>query len=104
MNNNVFTGELNSEIEVYGLPGRERVEFWFAERSGREPMKLGVKVAVPYAVEVAQTLEKGDRIAMSGFLRSRRCRCPERHFFYWFEARVIEPLFPRDGQRKGWEE
>ena len=45
MNNNVFTGELTSEIEVYGLPGRERVEAW-----------------------------------------------------------VIEPLFPRDGQRKRWEE
>ncbi len=104
VNNNVFTGELASEIEIYGLPGKERVEFWFAECSGREPLKFGVKVAVPHVVKVAQTLEKGDRIAMSGHLRPRRCRCPERHFFYWFEVRMIEPLLPRDGQKKGWEE
>lgn len=103
MNQNVFTGEVAAEVEIYGLPGKERVEFWFAERSGREPLKFAVKVTRRYAVEVAQTLEKGDRVGISGFWRSRRCRCPERHFFYWFEALMIEPLFPRDGQRKGWD-
>jgi hypothetical protein len=103
VNNNVFTGEVSSEVQTWGMPGRERAEFWFAERSGREPLKLAVQVSLHYAVEVAQTLEKGDRIAIAGFLRSRRGRCKERHFHYWFEARIIEPLFPRDGQRKGWD-
>jgi hypothetical protein len=103
VNNNVFTGELASEVKVWGLPGRERVEFWFAERSGREPLKLAVQVSVRYAVEVVQSLEEGDPIAMAGFLRSRRCRCDGRHFSYWFEARMIEPLVPKEGQRQGWE-
>ncbi len=102
VNNNVFTGELVSEVVTWGLPGQERVDFWFAETSGREPLKLAVKVSVGYAVGVAQTLEEGDRIAIAGFLRSRSCRCEGGHYYYWFEARVIEPLFPRDGQRKGW--
>jgi hypothetical protein len=103
VNQNVFTGEVAAEVETWGLPGHERIEFWFAERSGREPLKFAVKATWRYAVEVAQTLEKGDPVAISGFWRSRRCRCAERHFFYWFEARIIEPLCPRDGQRKGWD-
>ncbi|HEY4779119.1 MAG TPA: hypothetical protein VIH47_05965 [Solirubrobacterales bacterium] len=103
MNNNVFTGQVASEVQMWGMPGRERADFWFAERSGREPLKLAVQAYLPYVVKVAQSLEDGDVIAMAGFLRSRRGRCEERHYHYWFEARIIEPLFPRDGQRKGWD-
>jgi hypothetical protein len=103
VNSNVFTGQVISEVKTWGMPRQERIEFWFGEKSGRELLKLAVKASVRSAVEVAQTLEKGDVIAMSGYLRSRRCRCEERHYFYWFEARMIEPLFPREGQEKEWE-
>jgi single-stranded DNA-binding protein len=74
MNNVNFYGMLDSEPELLGMPGRDVCEFWLAVQGRTKSQTLDIRVVAfqGRALQIAEELSKGDRVVLSGRLRSER--------------------------------
>jgi single-stranded DNA-binding protein len=97
MNSVSFFGRLDSEPELRGMPGRDVCEFWLAVHGRRDKHTLYVKVVSfkGLACRLAEELSAGDRVAVSGHLRSERWpgHSPRRLY--------VHSVIARDVQRAG---
>jgi single-stranded DNA-binding protein len=92
MNNVSFFGTLDSEPELLGMPGRDVCEFWLAVHGRRDKHTLYVKVVafMGLAERLAAELSEGDRVALSGHLRSERWTGARRLYRHSVIARDVQ--------------
>jgi single-stranded DNA-binding protein len=104
MNSVSFFGTIDSEPQLLGMPGRDIYEFWLAVKGRRDKHALYVKVVafMGLAVRLADELSEGDRVAVSGHLRSERWRghSPRRIYVHSVIARDVQLAeVPEEGGR-----
>lgn len=92
MNNVSFFGQLDSEPQLLGMPGRDVCEFWLLVKGRRDKHTLYVKVTAfkGLAERLADELSKGDRVAVSGHLRSERWPGSRRLYVHTVLARDVQ--------------
>jgi single-stranded DNA-binding protein len=97
-----FFGTLDSEPELLGMPGRDICEFWLAVHGRRDKHTLYVKVVafMGLAERLADELSEGDRVAVSGHLRSEPWPGARRLYRHSVIARDVQ-LAERDGGGSG---
>jgi len=100
MNNVSLFGRLDSEPQLLGLPGRDVCEFWLAVNGRLDKQTLYVKVIAfrGLAERLAEQLSEGDRIAVSGHLRSERWPGSRRLYVHSVLARDVQLAGPEDGE------
>jgi single-stranded DNA-binding protein len=88
---NIF-GRLDSEPELLGMPGRDICEFWLAVHGRRDKHTLYVKVVAfkGLAERLAAELAEGDRVAVTGHLRSERWPGARRLYRHSVIARDVQ--------------
>jgi single-stranded DNA-binding protein len=98
MNSVSFFGTVDSEPQLLGMPGRDVCEFWLAVHGRRDKHTLYVKVVsfMGLAERLAEELSVGDRVAVSGHLRSERWpgRSPRRLYVHSVIARDVQRAEP----------
>ncbi len=96
MNNVSFFGTLDSDPELLGMPGRDICEFWLAVHGRRDKHTLYVKVVafMGLAERLAAELSEGDRVAVSGHLRSQRWPGARRLYQHSVIARDVQRAEP----------
>jgi len=94
-----FFGTLDSDPQLLGMPGRDICEFWLAVHGRRDKHTLYVKVVafMGLACRLAEELGKGDRVAVSGHLRSERWPGQRRLYRHSVIARDVQ--LADDGKR-----
>lgn len=92
MNNVSLFGTLDSEPELLGMPGRDVCEFWLAVHGRRDKHTLYVKVTAfrGLAERLAGELHEGDRVVVSGHLRSERWPGQRRLYRHTIVARDVQ--------------
>jgi len=92
MNNVSLFGRLDSEPQLLGMPGRDVCEFWLAVHGRRDKQTLYVKVIAfrALAERLAEELREGDRVAVSGHLRSERWPGSRRIYLHSVLAREVQ--------------
>jgi single-stranded DNA-binding protein len=98
MNSVSFFGTVDSEPQLLGMPGRDVCEFWLAVHGRRDKHTLYVKVVsfMGLAERLAEELSVGDRVAVSGHLRSERWpgHSPRRLYVHSVIARDVQRAEP----------
>jgi primosomal replication protein N len=73
---NAFTlsGVVTREPQITGLPGRDKCVFWMCDGDSEEDSALRLPVYLPpgKVTELSAELAVGDRLAVAGYLRSRK--------------------------------
>jgi single-stranded DNA-binding protein len=94
MNNVSLFGELDSEPELLGMPGRGACEFWLAVNGRREKKTLYVRVVALRGLgeRLGEELSKGDSVAVTGHLRSEPWPGSRRLYRHSVLARDVEAL------------
>lgn len=74
LNAYAMSGVVTKEPKMSGLPGRERSVFWMCDGDSREEatVRLPVYLAPGKVSELAADLLVGERLAVGGYLRSRK--------------------------------
>ncbi|MGA8744596.1 MAG: single-stranded DNA-binding protein [Solirubrobacterales bacterium] len=103
MNNVSLFGRLDSEPQLQGIPGRDVCEFWLAVNGRLDKQTLYVKVIAfrALAERLAEELREGDRIALSGHLRSQRWPGSRRLYVHSVLARDVQLAQSPDGGNSG---
>jgi single-stranded DNA-binding protein len=96
VNNVSFFGTLDSDPELLGMPGRDICEFWLAVHGRRDKHTVYVKVVafMGLAERLAAELSEGDRVAVSGHLRSQRWPGARRLYQHSVIARDVQSAEP----------
>ena len=99
MNNVSLYGRLDSEPQLLGIPGRDVCEFWLEVHGRLDKQTLYVKVIAfrALAERLAEQLSEGDRVAISGHLRSQRWPGSRRLYVHTVLARDVQLAESRDG-------
>lgn len=92
MNNVSLFGTIDSEPELLGMPGRDVCEFWLTVHGRLPGHTLYVKVISfkKLAERLSAELHEGDRIAVSGHLRSERWPGQRRLYRHSVIARDVQ--------------
>ncbi len=92
MNNVSLFGEVDSAPELLGMPGRDVCQFWLKVSGRFEHHTLYVLVVSMrgLAERLAAELAQGDRVAISGHLRSERWPGPRRMYRHTVLARDVQ--------------
>lgn len=100
-----FYGTLDSEPEVLGMPGRDVCEFWLAVSGRKKSETLYVRVVSfrDRAVQLARELSKGDRVVLSGRLRSERWPGQRRLYRHSVILADLRRMSVRDAEEGGGE-
>jgi hypothetical protein len=69
-----LSGVVTREPKISGLPGRDRSVFWMCDGDSKEEsaVRLPVYLAAGKVGELAAEVVVGDRLAVAGYLRSRK--------------------------------
>jgi primosomal replication protein N len=69
-----LSGVVTRKPTISGLPGRDRCVFWMCDGDSQEEsaVRLPVYLAPGKVTELAAELQVGDRLAVAGYLRSRK--------------------------------
>ena len=92
MNSVNLYGRLDSEPQLFGVPGRDVCEFWFAVHGRQKAHTLYVRVIAMRELgqRLFEELKQGDRVVISGHLRSERWPGKRRLYRHTVLARVVD--------------
>jgi single-stranded DNA-binding protein len=94
MNNPSFFGRIDSEPQLTGMPGRDVLKFWLKVHGRRDkfPLYLEVLTFRELAVRLADEVEQGDMVAVSGHLRSDVVPGRRREYRHSMMGREVEAV------------
>jgi single-stranded DNA-binding protein len=98
VNNVSFFGTLDSAPELLGMPGRDVCQFWLKVTGRFEHHTLYVLVVSVrgLAERLSAELSEGDRVAVTGHLRSERWPGQRRLYRHTVLAREIQSVIGGD--------
>jgi single-stranded DNA-binding protein len=103
MNSVSLFGQLDSEPDLNGMPGRDVCEFWLTI-PGRLPQHTAYIKVVAFrglAERLAAELFEGDWVAVAGHLRAERWPGSRRHYRHTVVAREVRRAECIGGEEKG---
>jgi primosomal replication protein N len=97
-----LSGVVTQAPEIVGLPGRDECVFWMCDGDSEEEssVRVPVFVAPGKVAAFADHVEVGDRLAIGGFLRSRKLFVAGSHMYeYEVVATYVDGGFLSSGER-----